>query len=124
MYSSTTNSVSYQKTVTDTFKVAGQIRSNNAVYTSVNLTGASVTIPTYAGYVQLSTTAESVVSDPDTDAIISITVPINKSFVGAIPAGTSVTLTEASQAKTGHYLKFTSPVPYGKLVTVLHGFDK
>ena len=37
---------------------------------------------------------------------------------------TQLTITDASNAGTGWYIKFTSAVPYGKPVTVLHGFDQ
>jgi hypothetical protein len=37
---------------------------------------------------------------------------------------TQLTITDASNAGTGWYVKFLSAVPYGKPVTVLHGFDQ
>jgi hypothetical protein len=41
-----------------------------------------------------------------------------------IAANTAITITKTSQAGFGYYLFFSSPVPPGKAVTVLHGFDQ
>ena len=117
-----TTSVTYQCAGTGTITVAGQVRSANAVYTSVDLMGASVTIP--GSVIPANASVVSVNSNIDTDALISISVAPNKAITGPVSTNTTVTINEATQTKTGYYLKFTSPVPYGKMVTVLHGFDK
>jgi hypothetical protein len=100
--------------------VVGQIKSSDAIYTSVDITGA--TINGHAN-IQSSTTIVSAISDPNTDALISVV--INKpTTTSTIPINTQLTITESTQTPTGYYLKFSSPVPIGKVVTVLHGFDK
>jgi hypothetical protein len=100
--------------------VVGQIKSADAIYTSVDITGA--TINGHAN-IQSSTTIVSAVSDPNTDALISVV--INKpTITSTIAVNTQLTITENAYTPTGYYLKFSSPVPLGKVVTVLHGFDK
>ena len=100
--------------------VVGQIKSADAIYTSVDITGA--TINGHAN-IQNGTTIVSEISNPDTDALISVVIsqPI---ITGTIAVNTQLTITENTQTPTGYYVKFGSPVPYGKMVTVLHGFDK
>jgi hypothetical protein len=39
-------------------------------------------------------------------------------------AGTVITINENSQSGNGYYVYFTSPVPVGKAVTALIGFDQ
>jgi hypothetical protein len=100
--------------------VVGQIKSADAIYTSVDITGA--TINGHAN-IQNGTTIVSEISNPDTDALISVVIsqPI---ITGTIAVNTQLTITENTQTPTGYYVKFGSPVPLGKVVTVLHGFDK
>jgi hypothetical protein len=45
-------------------------------------------------------------------------------ITGTINANVSLTITETSATGTGYYLFFSSPVPYGKQVNVLIGFDQ
>ena len=119
---STASSVSYSLVVSDpgTSTVSGQIKSSDAVYTSVDLTGATLTgnasIPD-------STTITSYVSDLNTDALISVVIN-NAIITSTIAINTALTVTEGITSPIGYYLKFGSPVPLGKVVTVLHGFDK
>lgn len=100
--------------------VVGQIKSADVIYTSVDITGATIN-----GHpnIQSSTTIVSAVSDPNTDALISVVIS-NPTITGTIAVNTQLTITENQEAHTGYYVKFGSPVPYGKMVTVLHGFDK
>ena len=117
---STTSSVSYLNSTNDTSTVSGVITSNNSVFTAVDLVGAVVS---GSASVQSSTTVVSYVSDPTTDALISVV--ISKPLITSnIPINTAITLTEPTYSGSGYFLKFSSPVPYGKTVTVLHGFDK
>jgi hypothetical protein len=116
---STNSSVSFTGAGTGTMTVAGQIKSANAIYTSVDITGA--TINGHAN-IQSSTTVVSAISDPDTDALISVVIS-KPTITSTIAVNTQLTIT-GTQAPTGYYLKFGSPVPFGKMVTVLHGFDK
>jgi hypothetical protein len=115
---STSTSVSYSSTATGSMTFAGNIASTNAVYPAVNIVGATVT---GSSYIQSSTSVLSYATDPNTDALLSIT--LNKTLTGTIAVNTAITIAESSQSATGYYLQFTSPVPYGKTVTALLGFD-
>ena len=100
--------------------VAGNIASNNAIYPSVDITGATVT---GSASLQSNTTILSYSVDPSTNALKRIT--LSKTLVTSpITANTSLTLTDLTNTGVGYFLKFGSPVPYGKVVTVLHGFDR
>jgi hypothetical protein len=118
----TNSSVSYACTASGSMVVGGTITSSSSVYppVSVSITGATVT---GSAYIQSSTTILSYVTDPYTDALTSIT--INKpTITGTIPARTTITITDSTNSGSGYYLQFTSPVPYGKVVTALLGFDQ
>jgi hypothetical protein len=119
---STASSVSYSLVVSDpgTSTVSGQIKSSDAVYTSVDLTGATLT---GNASIPASTTITSYVSDLNTDALISVVIN-NAIITSTIAINTALTVTEGITSPIGYYLKFGSPVPLGKVVTVLHGFDK
>jgi hypothetical protein len=115
-----TTSVSYTNSTTATMTVAGQVASTTAVYPSANFTGAIVT---GSGSLQASTAITAVVTDTDTDALVSATFT-GKPLTNTIAANVTLTITESSGAGTGYFLKFSSPVPYGKVVTALIGFDQ
>ena len=123
---STASSVSYSLVVSNpgTSTVSGQIKSSDAVYTSVDITGATLnehaSIP---ASIPASTTITSYVSDLNTDALISVVIN-NAIITSTIAINTALTVTDSESTPNGYYLKFTSPVPLGKVVTVLHGFDK
>lgn len=118
---STESSVIYSLVVNPgTSTVSGQIKSSDAVYTSVDLTGA--TLNGHAS-IPASTTITSYVSDLNTDALISVVIN-NAIITSTIAINTALTVTDSESTPNGYYLKFTSPVPLGKVVTVLHGFDK
>jgi hypothetical protein len=115
-----TTSVSYSSTATGSMVFPGTITASNAVYPAVNITGAIIT---GSVSIQSNTTISSYTVDSNTGALTSIT--FNKALVtNAIPTNTSITISENSQAGTGYFLKFSSPVPYGKAVTALLGFDQ
>lgn len=117
---STTTSVSYVSTATGAQTVSGTVTSNSVIYPTIDITGAGVTGTNIAP----GTTITGYTTDANTGALTSISIdnPITGS---PIIAGTVVTITEASgPAPTGYYLYFSSPVPAGKAVTVLHGFDQ
>jgi hypothetical protein len=119
--SSTVSSVSFTLASNPgTTTVVGQIKSADAIYTSVDITGA--TINGHAN-IQSSTTIVSAVSDPNTDALISVVIN-QPTITGTIAINTQLTIAESITTPTGYYIKFGSPVPLGKMVTVLHGFDK
>ena len=117
---STTSSVSYLNATSGTATVTGVVTSNNAVFTAVDLVGAEVT---GSASIPSGTTVVSYQADPETDALLSVVIS-NPLITSNIPVNTSITLTEPTYSGTGYFLKFSSPVPYGKTVTVLHGFDK
>ena len=85
----------------------------------VNLVGATVT------GTGVNSTVLSYAIDPNTDALTSITLVGTTS---AIIAVNTVNITIGEAAKTvnnnDYYLKFTEPVPYGKVVIALIGFDQ
>jgi hypothetical protein len=117
---SSTTSVSYANTTgAGTASVVGNIKSANAIYPAVNIVGATIT---GNGSFQANTLISSYTTDPITDALISVT--LSKSLTGAVTTTETITIAESSQTGSGYYLMFSSPVPYGKPVTVLHGFDK
>ena len=61
--------------------------------------------------------------DPYTDALTSIVLN-QPTITGTITADTQFVITAADQTGSGYYLRFSSPVPYGKTVTALIGFDQ
>jgi hypothetical protein len=74
--------------------------------------------------VSLSTTVSNYVVDSNTGALVSITLnPSGPS--GTLPVNSTITIVENTQviSSNGYYLKFSSPVPYGKTVIALIGFD-
>jgi UDP-glucose 4-epimerase len=103
-----------------TSTVSGQIKSADAIYTSLDITGATIN-----GHANIpnGTTIVSSVSDANTDALISAVIS-NATTTSTIAVNTQLTISESIQSPIGYYLKFNSPVPLGKVVTVLHGFDK
>ena len=114
---SSPGSVSYACTATGSMTVAGTITSASTVYPSIDITGATV-----SGNASISgRTVASYVTDPTTDALISIT--LSSATSGSVGAQANITITESTTSKSGYYLQFTSPVPIGKTVTALLGFD-
>jgi len=106
-----------------TVTFSGQIKSTAAVYTSVDITSANISGTNIPGSTTLSATPGNIVSDPNTDALISVVIS-NATTTSTIPVNTTMTIAESIRTPTGYYLKFSSPVPLGKMVTVLHGFDQ
>jgi hypothetical protein len=119
----TTTSVSYTLTSPPggpgPLTVLGAITSADVVYPAVDIDGAVVSgdpgIP--AGAV---VTAHNV--DPDTGALVYVDLDQNVSL--AVSNNTEITIANPTVTTSGWYLYFSSPVPAGKPVTVLHGFDK
>lgn len=116
----TTTSVSFLNATIAPTTVTGNIRSMNAVYPAVNIAGAII-----AGSASFATNTVilTYVTAPITDALISITID-TPTIDNIIAEDTEVTITDSANSGVGYFLKFSSPVPYGKAVTVLHGFDK
>jgi hypothetical protein len=114
-----TTSVSYMSTTVGSQTVAGIITSINTIYPAVDITGAAVS----GTGIPALTTVAAYTTDLVTGALTSI--DINNPITGSsIVAGTAITIAGSSQVGTGWYLQFSSPVPPGKPVTVLHGFDQ
>jgi len=85
-----------------------------AITTAVGTpTGLTYTVPTCV---------LSSVTDSTTDALLSITLS-KATITSTIAVLTALTITEPTTTYAGNYLQFTSPVPYGKVVTALLGFD-
>ena len=116
---STNSSVSYASSTVGVPTVTGTITSADAVYPSVDITGASIT---GSGSIPGATTISTYTVDSITNALVSIT--FNNALTGPIAVNTSITLTDTTNTASGYFVKFTSPPPYGKPITVLHGFDK
>jgi hypothetical protein len=116
----TNSSVSYASTFTTTMTFAGNITAKTAIYPTVNLVGATVT----GTGIQANTTVLSYTLDSVTDVLTSLT--LNKVTNAVIATNSSLTLTEATNTVSsgGYYIQFSTPVPYGKVVTVLSGFDQ
>ena len=120
---SSASTVSYSSSATGSMSFSGTVTAASptaAVFTGTDLVGAVVT---GSASLQSNTVIVSYVADATTDALLSIT--IDKPLITAtIPAGTALTLTEPATLRSGYYLFFSSPVPYGKPVTALIGFDQ
>ena len=117
--SATPNSVSYSSSATGAMTSSGQVTGAGAIFPATPIVGATVT----GTNIQSSTLVQSVILEPNTDALISITLSKPTSG-GTIAAGTQITITEGTQVGSGYYLFFSSPPPYGKIVTALLGFDQ
>jgi hypothetical protein len=86
--------------------------------TQVSVTTGTPTGLTYT----LPVSILSYVIDPATDALKSITIS-KPTITSTIAVNTTVTLTSGNLAGAGYFLNFSSPVPYGKVVIALIGFD-
>jgi hypothetical protein len=116
---STASTVPYAHTATGAQTTSGTIESASTVYPAVNIIGATLT-----GSSSITgRTVASYTTDTNTGALTSITLSAPTSG-SVIAANTAITITKASQAGTGYYLYFSSPVPPGKAVTALIGFDQ
>jgi hypothetical protein len=119
--------VTYSNTVNTTATQTGNASSTlngvgTAIYPSVDITNAVVT---GGANIQNGTTVTGYSIDSDTDALVSIV--ISKVLTGSgLVSGSTVTIGEAHHNYTdgSYWLHFSSPVPYGKVVTVLLGFDQ
>jgi hypothetical protein len=117
----TTSSFSVVCTALATVTFPGTITAtsaNGAIFPAVGLVGASVS----GSGILPGTTISSIDTDPYTDALLSITM--NNGASSSINSNTNITITQTSSAGSGSYLQFTSPVPYGKVVIALLGFDQ
>ena len=102
--------------------VIGNVTSSNALFPAVNITGATVT---GSANLQSSTLVSSYTTDQYTGALTSIMLS-KPTITGTITANTAITITENARtiSDNSYWLFFSSPVPYGKTVTALFGFDQ
>jgi hypothetical protein len=88
------------------------------IYPSVNITGAeisgSASIPSSTTITEYTTNSSGQLTS----------VTISNVLTNSITAGTELTITDLLNADSGYFIQFNSAVPYGKPVTVLHGFDQ
>jgi len=107
------------------FQYAGTVTATgttSAIFASLsNIVGTTVSGTGIAA----ASTIVSYTMDPNTDSLTSITM---NNFPSATIAVNSVSITLGAGSKVvndnSYYLKFTEPVPYGKVVTALIGFDQ
>jgi len=113
-----TTSVSYASTATGTMTFQGTVSATNAIYPAVNIVGGTIT-----GTGLTSTTISSYQVDTDTGALISAVIPAGQ--VSGPAANAVLTIVEPSRpiSNNDYYVYFSTPVPYGKPVTALIGFD-
>ena len=97
----------------------GTVSATNAIYPSVNITAATIT-----GAGLTSTTINSYDIDADTDALVSVVIPAGQ--VSGPAANAVLTIVESTSvvSNNDYYIYFSTPVPYGKPVTALIGFDR
>lgn len=105
--------VKYEATIYDGFEYPGTIASTDAIYPVNSLIGATV-----VGGLWTSTIV-SYELDEVTGAVLYVDLANSVQSV----ANAEITITTAATQQTGYYLNFNAPVPNGKMVTVLHGFD-
>lgn len=118
--SCTTTQVTYTGTFSTTMTFPGNITSKTATFPTINLIGATVT----GTGIQSATTVNSYTIDPITDVLT--TISLNKPTNAIIATNSNLTLVEGTSTISSgeYYLQFTTPVPIGKVVTVLIGFDQ
>jgi hypothetical protein len=114
---STTSSVSWSSATTATYQNGGEVDASTAKYPTVNLVGATISGTNLAG-----STISSYITDPNTDALVSVTFS-PAIITSTVAVNTTYTITKSSGAGSGYYLQFSTPVPYGKVVIALLGFD-
>ena len=116
----TTTQVSYASTFTTAMTYPGNITSRTATFPTLNLVGSTVT----GSGIQSATTVTSYTLDSITDVLTSIS--LSKLTNATIATNSNVTLVEPTRtiASGAYYLQFTTPVPIGKVVTALIGFDQ
>jgi len=136
---STTLAVNQAVTISGTYGGGGSITgySNPKTYYIIATNGTTTfTLSATPGGTALTTTAGtptgltytlpvsvlSYVTDSATDALKSITIS-KATITSTIAVNTTITVAEPSLAGSGYFLNFSSPVPYGKVVIALIGFD-
>lgn len=120
----TTTSVSFSSTNVALIDYFGFVTSSTAVYPYEDITGATVTVGTafMNGFVgSFKTNSAGVLTSID----VVDAVGVKNVSTEEIRSNTKVQIYHEPESLTpGYYLKFGSPIPTGKPVTVLHGFDQ
>jgi hypothetical protein len=101
---------------TTTFQLSTTIGGTAVTATGGSITGLTLTtFPTVVSYT----------TDSISGALTSTTLAIGTTSQ-IIPQGMTFTLVDATNtiSNNSYYLQFTEPVPLGKTVNVLHGFDR
>jgi hypothetical protein len=112
----TLSSITFNANNVTPCQYTGSISSIQTMYPSINLNGTFITganIPANSIVVDYGT-------DPHTNALTFI--ELNNTLVD-VPANTTITITKPETSLSGYFLQFGTPIPNGKAVTVLHGFD-
>jgi len=115
---STTGSVSFASATTATYQTSGEVAASTTVYPSVDLVGGTI-----SGTNLATSTISSYVTDSDTGALISVTFGPAVITTGTVAVNTAYTIIKTSGVGSGYFLNFSTPVPYGKTVIALLGFD-
>jgi hypothetical protein len=115
---STTGSVSFASATTATYQTSGEVEASTTVYPSVDLVGGTI-----SGTNLATSTISSYVTDPDTGALISVTFGPAIITASIVAVNTAYTIIKTSGVGSGYFLNFSTPVPYGKTVIALLGFD-
>ena len=89
------------------------------------VTASSKVSGAYSTYIPGSTTVSSYTTDSISGALTSVVLSAGVTSQ-TIPQGMTFTIVDATSviSNGNYYLQFTEPVPLGKTVNVLHGFDK
>jgi hypothetical protein len=116
----TTTQVTYASTFTTAMTYPGNITSRTATFPTINLIGSTVT----GTGIQSATTVISYSIDSITDVLTSIS--LSKPTNATIATNSNLTMVEGTRTISSgeYYLQFTTPVPIGKVVTALIGFDQ
>jgi len=91
--------------------------------TATTVTGDILNAQVTGTNIQASTVVTAFTTDPNTDALTSITLS-KATTTSTLAVNTQITIADVSTLESGYYLQFTAPVPYGKTVVALLGFDQ
>jgi len=89
------------------------------------VTASSKVSRAYSTYIPVNTTISSYTTDSISGALTSVVLSAGVTSQ-IIPQGMTFTIVDATSVISNgtYYLQFTEPVPLGKTVNVLHGFDR
>ena len=92
---------------------------------TIGVTASSKVSGAYSTYIPVGTTVVSYTTDSISGALTSVVLSAGVQ-TQLIPQGMTFTIVDATNtiSNNSYYLQFTEPVPLGKTVNVLHGFDR